>query len=187
MIRKLFFIMICALCFASIPVAAGAVEQETIDLFYFLLGQSEWDDWDNETFAPQDLVDGLGQIYADAVQAENEEMQIVVLTAMGRTRLPDFVPTLSDAVELDPSIVCGALSRIPSGEGVDVIISQINCEDDVERGGAIWALGAFEYYPDFPDERQAALSALHQRLTIETVPWVIDRILTALQMIYDTY
>jgi hypothetical protein len=166
-----------------LPIAARAVDQETIDRFIFLLQQPEGNPWGDGTFDDAVLLEGLGAIYAQAVADEDDVMLRRVIWAMGETGLVDFVPSIVESLDPEPVVACYALGKIASEDGVNALIGMLDNEDMQVRDAAVWGLGNVPYQTDMEQAREDALAALNARIPLEEEAWVLEDINAAITFI----
>jgi len=166
-----------------VPIAANAVNQETIDQYIFLLQQPEFEDWNDGTFDDQDLLEGLDIIYQQAVQDGDDIMVRRVIYAMGQTGLVGFVPNLTEALETEPTVACYALGKIASNDSVYALIGMLDNEDMQVRDAAVWGLGSMPYIDSMEDAKDDAVEALNGRLDVEEENWILEDIQAAVVLI----
>lgn len=166
-----------------VPLAARAIDQDTLDRFVFLLQQPEWDMWGDGVFDEATLYDGLEEIYATAKDEGNDILARKALWAMGETGLAAFAPTLVGAIEDEPITVCFALGKVSSEDGVHALIEALDNEDEQIRDAAAWGLGNVPYISGLEEAQQEALDALAARLDTEEEDWVREDILAAITLI----
>ncbi len=179
---KLFFGMLIIILLTS--TSAWAITQDTLDKIVFLLGQPEGNPWDNSsTFSDTDLREGLELVYQMAVDDENVNLKNSVLWAMGETGIGTFDTIIIGEFENEPSIVCYALGKIPSEDGVHTLIEALDDEDHFVREAAAWGLGKLPYSYGLDDLQDVAMDALNARLEVEEEQFIIDTIEAALVFI----
>jgi len=166
-----------------IPVAARAVDQETIDRFIFLLQQPEGNPWGDGTFDDTMLLEGLGAIYTQAVADEDDVMLRRVVWAMGETGIVAFVPSIIESLEPEPVVACYALGKLASEDGVYALMGMLDNEDMQVRDAAVWGLGSLPYQTGMEQAREDALAALNARIPLEEETWVLEDISAAIMFI----
>lgn len=171
------------IAFLIIPTLALAISQELVDRFEFLLEQPEWDMWDDGTFDDADLIEGFDIIYANAVAEEDDIMVRRVMWAMGVTGLTEFVDTLTDEMENEPIVVCYALGKIPSDDGVYALIEELDNDDEQVRDAAAWGLGSIPYTDEMDESLADAIEALYLRVGEEEEDWVLDTVEAAITLL----
>ena len=99
------------LAIVILPIAARAVDQNTLDRMKFLLQQPEGSPWGQGIYDDATLYDGLMAIHAQAVNDGDNVILEKTIWAMGETHLAVFVPTLISELPDKPVITCIALAR----------------------------------------------------------------------------
>lgn len=159
-----------------LPFSAKAIDQTTLDQMLLLLYQPESTGWSDGIYDDATLIEGLGQIYNQAVSDEDFKIVRRSLWAMGETGLTAFVPTLIDAIDDEPDTVAFALSKISSSDGVYALIDLLGDEDEFIRDVAATGLGDMPYISGMEDAMSDAYIALQAALEVETESWVRDEI-----------
>lgn len=172
------------------PIAAKAVEQETIDRMINYLSWIEgWDGWNQGVFDDSTLIEGLSLIYDQTISVseglssagqtgedEGYSLHQSVILAMGQTGLVEFTPTLMESLEDEPVYACMALKNMPSEDAINALIGMLEHENMHVRDMAVYGLGKFPYYSLFEEEKAAVLTALAERLDKEEEDWVLEDI-----------
>ena len=159
------------------------VDQSTIQLLMQLLYRFEDNTWTDTGIDRLTLVEGLKEIYETAVATSDSELRIRVIYAMGDSGLIEFYPVLLSAIEFSPFLVCLTLCSMPTDDAVPAVIPYLNDDSETTRSGAIWALGGFPYYAEYPHAGEEALTALYNRLEMEPEDWLRDEIADAIATI----
>ena len=159
-----------------------AVDQDTIDRMVFILHQHDWDYWSDQPFG-DDLIEGLEIIYDQAITDEDDQLRAKVIWAMGETGLVEFIPTIIEDLELDPTIACYALGKIPSEDGVYALFEMLDDEDMFVRDAAVWGLGNIPYTDSMEEVRNDVIATLYERLEDEEEDWIIENIDAAIVLL----
>ncbi len=166
-----------------IPLAAGAVSQDTVDKFIFLLRQPDWTQWDDGVFDDATLEEGLNAIYSQAVNGSDDILARQAVWAMGETGLVPFVPAIIEILDDEPVVACFALGKISSEDCVEALIGVLGHEDMQVRHASVWGLGSMLYASGMDDARNDALEALGARLDLEEEDWVLEEVQAAITFI----
>jgi len=166
-----------------IPVVSRAVDQETMDRYIFLLQQPEWNFWGDGVFNDNTLLEGLDQIYVQAVTDGDDILVRRVVWAMGETTLTGFTPSVIATLETEPVVACYALGKLSSVESVAALIVMLDDDDMQVRDAAVWGLGNITYGDGMEEIRDDAVDALNARLETEEEDWVREDIQAAVTLI----